>query len=161
MYAFSSRRIRLTSLHEMFLKLAITQRRLFLRFRECLANIDPASRRLDDVLSLRRCTTPAFSTHTLIVPFFSRPSRCYGFRAPFVVPALPHLPVPASSRLLNNLRLFLLTIVECFVTTHQTELLLYIHACLNVITRVTHDRWTDSPTVAALDAARRRSYVNR
>ena len=98
LYAFSSRRIRLTSLHEMFLKLANTQRRcmkyfcthqrrLFLTVRYCLTNIDPASRRLDDVLSLRRRTPPASSTHTHIVKFSSRPSRCYGFRAPLVIPA--------------------------------------------------------------------------
>ena len=127
LYAFPSRRIRRTSLHQIFLKLANTQsrcmryfcthqRRLFLRVRYCLSNIDPASRRLDDVLSLRLRTPPASSTHTHIVTFSSRPSRCYGFRAPFVVS------VPASSRLWNNSRLFVLTIVECFVMTYPTEL---------------------------------------
>ena len=77
LYAFSSSRINLTSLHEMVLKLANTQRRcmkyfdthqrrIFLRVRYCLTNFDPASRRLDDVLSLRRRTSPASSTHTPI-----------------------------------------------------------------------------------------------
>ena len=108
LYAFSLRRIRLTSLHEMFLKLANTQsrcmryfythqRRLFLRVRYCLTNIDPASRRLDDVLSLRRRTPPASSVHTHIVTFSSRPSRCYGFRALFVVPAPASISAPASA----------------------------------------------------------------